>query len=193
MNWDFKAWWEREPHHWKYTDDHPAYLAAQEAWSARDAELAALRAENTTLRTENECLSASCKAALANNDATLAECERLKASERSAWNAAVARDEECERLRETKDGAYLERNRCVALIARMALAMGLRAGLARTAIEGWSEDWHGCVYIDLPTGQCSWHFHDSQAHLFDGLPTYAGKWDGHTTPEKYGRVDAAMR
>lgn len=25
-----------------------------------------------------------------------------------------------------KDGAYLERNRCVALIARMALAMGLR-------------------------------------------------------------------
>lgn len=112
---------------------------------------------------------------------------RDRASEITALRAEV------ERLRETKDGAYLERNRCVALIARMALAMGLRAGLARTAIEGWSEDWHGCVYIDLPTGQCSWHFHDSQAHLFDGLPTYAGKWDGHTTPEKYGRVDAALR
>lgn len=111
----------------------------------------------------------------------------------SAWGAWIARDAELAALRETKDGAYLERNRCVALIARMALAMGLRAGLARTAIEGWSEDWHGCVYIDLPTGQCSWHFHDSQAHLFDGLPTYAGKWDGHTTPEKYGRVDAALR
>jgi hypothetical protein len=112
-------------------------------------------------------------------------------TELQAANAALRA--EVERLRETKDGAYLERNRCVALIARMALTLGLRAGLARTAIEGWSEDWHGCVYIDLPTGQCSWHFHDSQAHLFYGLPTYAGKWDGHTTPEKYGRVDAAMR
>lgn len=92
-----------------------------------------------------------------------------------------------------KDGAYLERNRCVALIARMALAVGWRAGVARTAIEGWSEDWHGCVYIDLPTGQCSWHFHDSQTHLFDGLPAYTDPWDGHDTPEKYRRVDAACR
>lgn len=29
-----------------------------------------------------------------------------------------------------KDAAYLERNRCVALIARMALASGWRAGIA---------------------------------------------------------------
>lgn len=91
-----------------------------------------------------------------------------------------------------KDGAYLERNQCVALIARMALAAGHAAGLARTAIEGWSEDWHGCVYIDLPTGQVSWHFHDSQAHLFAGLPAYAEAWDGHDTPEKYRRVNAAF-
>lgn len=90
-----------------------------------------------------------------------------------------------------KDGAYLERNRCVALIARMALASGWRAGIAHTAIEGWSDDWHGCVYIDLPTGQVSWHYHDSQAHLFADLPDYTGAWDGHDTPEKYRRVDAA--
>jgi hypothetical protein len=37
-----------------------------------------------------------------------------------------------------KDGAYLERNRCVALIARMALASGWRAGIARTVIEVWT-------------------------------------------------------
>lgn len=92
-----------------------------------------------------------------------------------------------------KDDAYLERNRCVALIARMALATGWRAGVARTAIEGWSEDWHGCVYVDLPTGQCSWHFHDSQAHLFDGLPAYTDPWDGHDTPEKYRRVGLAFK
>jgi len=91
-----------------------------------------------------------------------------------------------------KDAAYLERNHCVALIARMALACGWRAGTARTAIEGWSEDWHGCVYVHLPTGQVSWHYHDSQAHLFAGLPAYTFGWDGHDTPEKYRRVDAAF-
>jgi hypothetical protein len=91
-----------------------------------------------------------------------------------------------------KDAAYLERNQCVALIARMALASGWRAGIARTAIEGWSEDWHGCVYVDLPTGQTSWHYHDSQAHLFADLPPYTGAWDGHDTPEKYRRVGAAF-
>jgi len=91
-----------------------------------------------------------------------------------------------------KDGAYLERNRCVALIARMAIATGHTAGIARTAIEGWSEDWHGCVYVDLPTGQTSWHYHDSQAHLFAGLPAYTRAWDGHDTPEKYRRVGEAF-
>jgi len=83
------------------------------------------------------------------------------------------------------DAAYLERNQVVA-----ALAKAFPSGIARTAIEGWSEDWHGVVYVDVPTGQCSWHFHDSQAYLFDGLPPYAGQWDGHTTEEKYARLAA---
>ena len=82
-----------------------------------------------------------------------------------------------------KDAAYLERNKVVA-----ALASVFPSGIARTAIEGWSDDWHGCVYIDLPTGQASWHYHDSQAHLFEHLPVYTGKWDGHDTEEKYRRV-----
>jgi hypothetical protein len=84
-----------------------------------------------------------------------------------------------------KDAAYLERNQVVA-----ALAKCLPSGVARTAIDGWSEDWHGCVYIDLPTGQVSWHYHDSQAHLFEGLPAYTKPWDGHSTEEKYRRVAA---
>jgi len=91
-----------------------------------------------------------------------------------------------------KDGAYLERNKCVAFMARTALELGYRTGTARTAIEGWSPDWHGCVYIDLPTGQVSWHYHDSQAWLFDKLPPYEGTWDGHDTPEKYRRVLACV-
>jgi len=89
---------------------------------------------------------------------------------------------------EAKDGAYLERNGCVALIAGLALANGWKAGTARTAIEGWDPEWHGAVYIDLPAGQVSWHYHSSQEHLFAFLPPYDGSWDGHDTPTKYDRV-----
>jgi hypothetical protein len=100
-----------------------------------------------------------------------AELAKVKAER----NAAVA----------AKDGAYLERNQLVAALSKL-----FPAGVARTAIEGWLDDWHGCVYIDLPTGQVSWHFHDTQAHLFAHLPTYSEKWDGHDTPEKYKRLAA---
>ncbi len=86
-----------------------------------------------------------------------------------------------------KDGAYLERNRLVALLSTL-----FPSGKKRTAIEGWSEDWHGCVYIDFPWGQASWHYHDSHAHLFAHLPEYAGNWNGHTTEEKYAAIDSAI-
>ena len=88
-------------------------------------------------------------------------------------------------LRAAKDGAYLERNQCVSALSKL-----FPATVSRTAIEGWSEDWHGCVYIDLPTGQVSWHFHDSQTRLFAHLPSGFVKWDGHDTPEKYRRLAA---
>lgn len=100
-------------------------------------------------------------------------------------NAVDVRDAALKEMEARKDAAYLERNQVVA-----ALAKCFPSGVARTAIEGWSDDWHGCVYIDLPTGQASWHFHDSQAYLFDGLPPYKKKWDGHDTPEKYRRLAA---
>ena len=95
------------------------------------------------------------------------------------------RSQELIEMEARKDAAYLERNQVVA-----ALARAFPSGVARTAIEGWSEDWHGCVYIDLPTGQASWHFHDSQAYLFEGLPPYTKPWDRHTTEEKYRRLAA---
>jgi len=86
-------------------------------------------------------------------------------------------------MRQRKDEAYLERNRVVAALAKL-----FPSGIARTAIPGWDEEWNGCVYIDLPAGQVSWHYHDSQAYLFASLPTYGGVWDGHDTPEKYRRL-----
>jgi hypothetical protein len=96
--------------------------------------------------------------------------------------AAVQAERAC------KDAAYEERNRVVALLA--AVFPSVRT---RTAIEGWSDDWHGCVYVTLPTGQASWHYHDSQAHLFAHVPAGPALWDGHTTDEKYDRVAAAIR
>lgn len=114
-----------------------------------------------------------------------------KQTARAALAAQVepSREQRLERaladMEARKDGAYEERNKVVAALAKL-----FPSGIARTAIEGWSEDWHGCVYIDLPTGQVSWHFHDSQAHLFAGLPPYTKPWDGHDTPEKYRRLAA---
>jgi hypothetical protein len=92
-----------------------------------------------------------------------------------------------EAMRVQKNGAYFERNQVVAALAKL-----FPSGTRRTAIEGWSEDWHGCVYIDLPTGQVSWHYHDSSAWLFAGLPEYKKPWDGHDTEEKYRRVNALV-
>lgn len=86
------------------------------------------------------------------------------------------------------DEVYYERNQLVAALARL-----YPSGLRKTDIDGWNAAWSNCVYIDLPTGQVSWHFHDREAHLFSGLPPYTKPWDKHTTPEKYERVAALGR
>ncbi len=83
------------------------------------------------------------------------------------------------------NAVYCERNKLVAALARF-----YPSGTRKTAIEGWDPEWHGCVFIDTPQGQMSWHFHDSEAHLFAGLPAYTKPWDGHTTDEKYKRLAA---
>lgn len=98
------------------------------------------------------------------------------------------------RLREQKDDAYRVHGQVVALLARMAYHHGWPVGLARHPAEdtAWDADWRTIVFIDLPTGQASWHLHDSEVVLFGGLPEYPRPWDGHSTPEKYRRVNSAM-
>lgn len=95
---------------------------------------------------------------------------------------------EYELLYRQKDAAYVERNKCVALIARMAVALGLDAGLGRHEGEDWEDDWRNIVFVDLPSGQVSWHIHDSDLGWFEFLGQYKGVWDGHSTEEKYQRV-----
>jgi hypothetical protein len=98
-------------------------------------------------------------------------------------------------LRKRKDDAYEERNRVVVLLARMAIVLGWKAGVGTHEDkpgEEWESDWRSIVCIELPTGQASWHLHDSHKHLLTGLPRYEAKWDGHTTGEKYRRLQEAF-
>jgi hypothetical protein len=76
-------------------------------------------------------------------DATRAVAESF----RRDWQAWVA---EAERLRAQKDGAYRERDMCVALMARLAATLGYRVGMARHEGE-WEDDWRWIVYVDLPS------------------------------------------
>ena len=90
--------------------------------------------------------------------------------------------------KEATDAAYKERNQLVALLAIL-----FPSGKKKTAIEGWDEAWHGCVYIDFPWGQASWHYHINDEWMFELLPEYQGQWDGHTTQEKYSAIASAIK
>lgn len=151
------------------------------------AQAAALAAAPVTCQTYGSGVQVPC----AECNQVLVDSQEL-AELRALAAQVVPLDTAIQQLQEQKDGAYLERNRCVAALARMAIALGQRAGRAKTAIDGWDPAWHGCIYIDLPTGQVSWHYHESQSGLFTGLPEYAGRWDGHDTPTKYVRLAAAF-
>lgn len=82
---------------------------------------------------------------------------------------------------------YEERARVALALARSALALGLKAGFALDPQEG--PEWP-VLFIDLPTGQVSWHLTAAQRAVASDIGDYDGEWDGHTTEEKYRRLDA---
>lgn len=93
--------------------------------------------------------------------------------------------DEIRRLTAQKDAAYSERNMVVAALSKL-----FPSSLERHPEgEDWEEDWRWIVFIDLPTGQATWHIHDDELGRFDHLGRHAGrKWDGHTTHQKYERL-----
>ncbi len=95
----------------------------------------------------------------------------------------IQHEEHIDALHKEKDQAYLERNYLVSALSRV-----FRAGTRPTDIEGWNPEWHGCVYIDLPSGQISFHYHSSQAHLFEKLAPWTERWDGHDKEEVFARI-----
>lgn len=97
--------------------------------------------------------------------------------------------EEYRHMKEQKDAAYVERNKCVALMARMAAVLGYPVYRAHTRIPGWDPDWCNCIFIELPTGQVSWHYHNDERPMFiDFMMATGNPWDGHDTLEKYRRA-----
>ena len=112
--------------------------------------------------------------------------ELLRSGIRGAITQTLA--EERERVveaEESKNGAYKERDMLVCALSKL-----FPAYLARHSEDDkdWEDDWRWIVYIDLPTGQVSWHIHDSERELFNHLELKENKWDGHNTQRKYERL-----
>jgi len=102
--------------------------------------------------------------------------------------------EEClkqlDQEREMRNKVYTERNLCVALIASYAQWFGHKVGIKEHMGDDWEDDWRNVLFIDLPTGQVSWHLHKDELVNFPDIGPYAGEYDGHTTEEKYKRIQA---
>ena len=82
----------------------------------------------------------------------------------------------------TLDDAYFDRNQAVQALAKMALRLGMKAGLRRDPESpGWP-----VLMIDLPTGQVGYHLPEKE--VIGEWPEYEKDWDGHSLAEKRNRV-----
>ncbi len=97
---------------------------------------------------------------------------------------------------------YAERNALVAALSKIYPAWLERHPMN----EEWEEDWRWIVFIEIPTKelvgkyqqggvmikfkrQLSWHIHDSELDSFAHLQRrITHSWDGHSTAEKYRRL-----
>ena len=77
------------------------------------------------------------------------------------------------------DEAYLDRNLCVQVMARMAQKLRYNVGVKENG------DWP-ILYINLPTGQVSWHI--SKTDIVGIFPAYLKEWDGHDVECKRKRL-----
>lgn len=90
------------------------------------------------------------------------------------------------KLSHGKQAAYTERNHLVAFLSKL-----YPAHLCRHSDEDkeWENEWRWIVCIHSPNGQLTWHIHDSEKKQFNHLKISSEHWDGHTTPQKYARLN----
>jgi hypothetical protein len=160
-------------------DDMPLGTRVQALAADRDAAVRRAEAAErdlSTLRHQFESLER-------NRDWYSAEASRLAAfvSER---DVAIADTER------RKNEAYAERDQVVVTLFRIGADLGWRVGWAPHEGESWGPEWARAFYVDLPTGQVSWHLPRERWTLVDWMPAYSGRWDGHSTEEKYRRLAA---
>lgn len=79
---------------------------------------------------------------------------------------------------EENDTNYDARYKLVFRAMSLALENGMRAGVRLDENE---PEWP-MVYVELPTGQVSWH-----------MPQHDKSWDGHDTEEKYRRIEEFIK
>lgn len=72
------------------------------------------------------------------------------------------------------DTNYVERYQLVYEAIELALKLGYEAGIR---LDPKEPKWP-VAYIELPTGQVSWH-----------MPEHTKPYDGHSTEEKYQRIE----
>lgn len=164
----FEKWYGSSPEKCSEYPNQYRNMVIQARWEAwRDCHLQQA-AELSQLKEKN-----AAQADVINTEiGTFAENNRLKT--------------ELKQLRAVKDGAYSERNKLVAALSKLFPAWLERHLDSDTT---WEDDWRWIVFIQLPTGQASWHIHDSELEQFNHLECKDGNsWDGHTTDEKYSRL-----
>lgn len=106
----------------------------------------------------------------------------------------VRLEKENERLRKVRKSANVERDACVGLIAQMATVLGIPAGIGKYEMIEPLENGESVtqlqnrVIVELPSGQVSWDYLDSEGHLFEALPHYAGSVENQTLQQNYIKV-----
>lgn len=98
-----------------------------------------------------------------------------------AYEEAPGRDYRAER-----DAAYHERNLLVSALSKLFPSHLM---LHPEDDSGWDPEWLNIVCIDGPSGQMTWHIHSSELPEFDHLDVQPNNWDGHSTEEKYKRLE----
>lgn len=92
-------------------------------------------------------------------------------------------------LTKSKDQAYWERNQLLYNLAKQ-YRKDSHMCLHPEEDKSWERDWMWIVCLHTPAGQMTWHIHDSESQRFRSL-LGVGKnhWDGHTTEDKYKRLE----